>query len=390
MARVKKDLGSEAVILHTRKIKQKGIKGWFSKPLIEVLAAVEEKPKPTMPQALQEALIKRVKQADNDSAYQREIGELKAQVSDLTQLVEGVVKTMAEQRPADQPVPTDSAAEIIEPAKVEPPIITKLRTENVNQSVIAEIEARAIDRLGDKATDGAAYAEQVKIIIRDMIGIPYNIENLDNRRQIFYFVGPTGVGKTTTLAKIAAKLSLVDGKKVALVTADTYRIAAVEQLRTYSEILSIPLDVVYEVADIIEVLENKSDCDYVLIDTAGRNHKLEQAHSDLKDFIEATDKAQVFLVMSLTSSTRDIESILNSYSFLSDYKLIFTKLDEAETLGNILNAKRISNKPLAFITNGQSVPDDIAVADAERLMMALLGDNNEWSSCPIATINWKS
>ncbi len=375
MARVKKDLGSDAVILHTRKIKQKGIKGWFSKPLIEVMAAIEEKPKPAMPKALEDALINRVVQSENNSeSYQREIGELKAQVSDLTQLVEGVVKTMAEQKTAEQPT---LDKEEVESPNTDHPIIRKLRSEHVDEAIIKDIKARVSATLAEKVDDQAAYSEQTKIAIRDIIGIPYSIENTEKRRQIFYFVGPTGVGKTTTLAKIAAKLSLIDGKKVALITADTYRIAAVEQLRTYSEILSIPLDVVYEVADIVEVLDNKRDYDYLLIDTAGRNHKLEEAHDDLKKFIDATDKAQVFLVMSLTSSVRDIESILNSYSFLKDYRLIFTKLDEAETLGNILNAKAISKKPIAYITNGQSVPDDIATADAERLMMVLLGDDNE-------------
>ncbi len=374
MARVKKDLGSDAVILHTRKIKQKGIKGWFSKPLIEVMAAVEKKEEPVMPKALQDALLNSVKQAESDSAYQREIGELKAQVSDLTQLVEGVVKTMAEKQATDQTATEETAEKVTE---VEQSVIAKLRSENVNQAVLDEITKRVSALLGEDVVDEAAYAEQVKLIVRDMIGIAYNIENIENRRQIYYFVGPTGVGKTTTLAKIAAKLSLVDGKKVALITADTYRIAAVDQLRTYSEILSIPLDVVYEVADLVKVLEKKQDYDYVLIDTAGRNHKLEEAHRDLKDFIDETSKAQVFLVMSLTSSTRDIESILNSYSFLKDYKLIFTKIDEAETLGNLLNAKYISNKPIAYITNGQSVPDDIVIADAARLTTALLGGRDE-------------
>ncbi len=375
MARVKKDLGSDAVILHTRKIKQKGIKGWFTRPLVEVMAAIEEKPKPAMPKALQDALLNSVKQSENNSEnYQREIGQLKAQVSDLTQLVEGVVKTIAEQKNAEQ-IALDKAEN--DTPEIEQPIIDKLRSEHVDEAIIQDITGRVSATLGEEAQDQSAYDEQVKVVIRDIIGIPYSIEHVEKRRQIFYFVGPTGVGKTTTLAKIAAKLSLVDGKKVALVTADTYRIAAVEQLRTYSEILSIPLDVVYEVADMVEVLEKKRDCDYVLVDTAGRNHKLEKAHDDLKEFIEATDKAQVFLVMSLTSSVRDIESILNSYSFLKDYKLIFTKIDEAETLGNILNAKYISKKPIAYITNGQSVPDDIATADADRLMMALLGDDDE-------------
>ncbi len=375
MARVKRDLGSEAVILQTRKIKQKGIRGWFSKPMVEVVAAVEEKQQTDLAVHLQAALSQAGANKPREDRYQSEIRDLKDQVGNLTQLVEGVIKSIdnaeSNQSAAQQPVAEKTARD------VKNPILEKLIEQNVNAEVIAEIDARVAESIGNNGDNLPAYAAEAGAVIREIIGDPDSMDSVDGGRQVFFFVGPTGVGKTTTLAKIAAKLSLVDERRVALITADTYRIAAVDQLKTYSEILSIPLDVVYEADDIIEVLQKHADYDYILVDTAGRNHKLAEGKDDLKALIDAADNAQVFLVMSLTSSAQDVESILKSYRFLDDYKLIFTKMDEAETLGCLLNAKYISAKPLSFITIGQSVPDDIVVADADRLTKALLGDVDE-------------
>ncbi|PIE77282.1 MAG: flagellar biosynthesis protein FlhF [Clostridiales bacterium] len=389
MARVKRDLGSEAVILHTRKIKQKGIRGWFSKPLVEVIAAVEEKqPEPPvdLAQQLQSAINQaNAEQTASDNQYQAEIRDLKDQVGNLTELVENVIKNIDVAKDAAKvqeanASTVDVAGDQVDAADTTSavnPILEKLRAQNVSPAVVDEIDRRVALLALDQADNMAIYAANTGVVIRDMIGEPYSMESVNGARQVFFFVGPTGVGKTTTLAKIAAKLSLIDEKRVALITADTYRIAAVDQLKTYSEILSIPLDVVYEAEDVVAVLEKRADYDYILVDTAGRNHKLAEGKDDLKALIDAANQAHVFLVMSLTSSAQDIESILKSYAFLEDYKLIFTKMDEAETLGSLLNAKYISNKPLSFITNGQSVPDDIVEADADRLTRALLGDSYE-------------
>ncbi len=389
MARVKRDLGSEAVILHTRKIKQKGIRGWFSKPLVEVIAAVEEKqPEPPvdLAQQLQSAINQaNAEQTASDNQYQAEIRDLKDQVGNLTELVENVIKnidvakdaTKAQEANASTVDVAGDQVDAADTTSAVNPILEKLRAQNVSPAVVDEIDRRVALLALDQADNMAIYAANTGVVIRDMIGEPYSMESVNGARQVFFFVGPTGVGKTTTLAKIAAKLSLIDEKRVALITADTYRIAAVDQLKTYSEILSIPLDVVYEAEDVVAVLEKRADYDYILVDTAGRNHKLAEGKDDLKALIDAADPAHVFLVMSLTSSAQDIESILKSYAFLEDYKLIFTKMDEAETLGSLLNAKYISNKPLSFITNGQSVPDDIVEADADRLTRALLGDSYE-------------
>jgi len=182
------------------------------------------------------------------------------------------------------------------------------------------------------------------------------------------FLGPTGVGKTTTLAKIAARLSLVENKKIGLITADTYRIAAVEQLKTYSEILGIPLEVIYEASELQEAIEKFKDKDYILIDTAGRSHKSKELKSDYDDLVRYLKDVKIYLVMSMTTSFKDLKSIIDSYGFLKEYRLLFTKLDEATSYGNILNLKVLTGKPLSYFTIGQSVPDDIEVADKERII----------------------
>jgi flagellar biosynthesis protein FlhF len=197
---------------------------------------------------------------------------------------------------------------------------------------------------------------------------------------VFLFVGPTGVGKTTTLAKLAAKLSLIDNKKVGLITADTYRIAAVDQLKTYSEILGIPLSVVYEASELPDVMYKYKDKDVILLDTAGRSHKSEELSRDLQDLMNNLENPEIFLVISLTTGYKDIVSIIDAYNFVDEYKIIFTKLDEASSYGNILNVKVESGKALSYLTTGQSVPDDIEIADSEKIVNYIVGDANDRSS----------
>jgi flagellar biosynthesis protein FlhF len=209
----------------------------------------------------------------------------------------------------------------------------------------------------------------MKVIAREYLGEIKTIDtDLLNKPNVYIFLGPTGVGKTTTLAKIAARLSLIDNKKIGLITADTYRIAAVEQLKTYSEILGIPLEVIYEASELHDAIDKFKDKDYILIDTAGRSHKSKELKSDYDDLVKYLDDYKIFLVMSMTTSFKDMKSIIDSYNFLKEYRLLFTKLDESSNFGNILNLKVLTGKPLSYFTIGQSVPDDIEVADKERII----------------------
>jgi flagellar biosynthesis protein FlhF len=217
-------------------------------------------------------------------------------------------------------------------------------------------------------------AAQLSGIIAGLLGKPDTIQDKSNGKPVtVIFVGPTGVGKTTTLAKIAANYLLNRKKTVGLITADTYRIAAVEQLKTYAEILGIPVSVAYTPAEMKEAVSLHSDKDLILIDTAGRSHKNKAQFEELKALIAASAADEVYLVLSATTSQRNCREILNSYSFLSDYKLLFTKADETPVLGIILNVRYMTGKSLSYITTGQSVPDDIETANIDKITKNLMG-----------------
>lgn len=423
MQKIRSELGRDAVILHTRKIKQKGIRGWFSKPLVEVVAAVEANDRSQrlssgrgnnasnnthQPDYLREAtqalLMERARELERAKDMESkqkspeptsvpnnaELEALKAQISSLTEIVKQVVTKVDSQSAAYTAVPVvpggqvqeahPAAAAAPEPIIQENPetqLIGEVKGKLAKQMVNEDLSDRVLQILSkQKIVESGVQGllSNARNIIKELIGAPYRIEKKAEGPQVYFFVGPTGVGKTTTLAKIAAKLSLIEGKRVGLITSDTYRISAVDQLKTYSEILNVPLEVIYEADEIQGVLSKYADKDYVLVDTAGRNHKSTELKSDLTELLKYAKGAEVFLVISLTTSAADVDSIIESYRFIGKFELILTKLDEAATYGNILNTRLRSEQPIAFLTNGQSVPDDIAVADAEKIAALLVGE----------------
>ena len=190
-----------------------------------------------------------------------------------------------------------------------------------------------------------------------------------------FFIGPTGVGKTTTIAKIASMLKMDQKKKIALMTADTYRIAAVEQLTTYANILDIPLHVVYSPEEVKEAKERLKDYDIVLVDTAGRSYKNREQRDDLERLLNSVppQEREVFLVLSATTKYYDLLRITENYLQITDYALIFTKLDETSSIGNLLNIHMKTGAPLSYATFGQNVPDDISVIDPQNIAKQLLG-----------------
>jgi flagellar biosynthesis protein FlhF len=208
------------------------------------------------------------------------------------------------------------------------------------------------------------------------LGKPYVMDTEGKSPNVVFFVGPTGVGKTTTIAKIASLYTIERQKKVALLTADTYRIAAAEQLRTYANILEIPFRVVYTADEVTAAIDDYRDYDYILVDTTGHSPTNESQCESMGDLIKSvtnTDKKEVFLVLSASTKYRDLKKIADTYKGIADYKLIFTKLDETSTLGNIYNIKLYTGATLSYTTCGQNVPDDIDYFNPQSTVKHLLG-----------------
>lgn len=396
MIKIKRELGSDAIILHTRKIRQKGLKGLFKKTLIEVVAAVDkvedvnriEVPKNEIDNIKQnvsksyiENKIIPVKELEIDNS------KIKVLEKDMSEIKELLNKMLVNDNNVKEKVPEVSVVKNI--SKDDTNKIEQKIEEGIKKDLLdCDIKEALIDKIIEVVKRQVSLSDSndhiikatVKQAIKDYIGEPFVIDHFIGKQRVFLFVGPTGVGKTTTLAKLAAKLSLVENKKVAFVTADTYRIAAVEQLKTYSEILGIPLSVIYESSELEDVMYKYKDKDVILLDTAGRSHKSPELSKDLKELLVNIENPEIFLVISLTTAYKDILSILEAYKFLDEYRLIFTKLDEASSFSNILNIKAESGKELSYLTTGQSVPDDIEVADAERITNYIVGEFNDRSS----------
>ncbi|MCR4587843.1 MAG: flagellar biosynthesis protein FlhF [Lachnospiraceae bacterium] len=216
-----------------------------------------------------------------------------------------------------------------------------------------------------------------KMILK--FGKPSPITPAANGPKVVFFVGPTGVGKTTTIAKIASKFSVEQKKKVALLTADTYRIAAAEQLHTYANILETPFRIIYTAEEVEASLRDFASFDYILVDTAGHSQQNVALRENMTTFIHAVDglaEREVFLVVSATTKYRDLLNIADSYNSVADYKLIFTKLDETVTLGNLYNLKQYTGASMSYITCGQNVPDDMEVFDPQKTVKQILGGKN--------------
>jgi flagellar biosynthesis protein FlhF len=187
-------------------------------------------------------------------------------------------------------------------------------------------------------------------------------------------IGPTGVGKTTTIAKLAAAFKLRQKQKVGLITIDTYRIAAVDQLRTYANIIGVPLKVVLTPAELVAAMREMSDCDTILIDTAGRSHADQLKLNELAGFIAAGKPSEVHLVLSSTTTQEAMEAALEKFSAVRVDQIIFTKLDEAVSFGVLLNVARTASRALSYLTTGQDVPDNIEVGQPRRLARLILGE----------------
>lgn len=245
--------------------------------------------------------------------------------------------------------------------------------EQYANQIITEIEASL-----KKETDISKILANIyqKIVLK--LGQTKTLEVVNGKTKYIFFIGPTGVGKTTTIAKLAYSLMEQKKAKVALLAADTYRIAAVDQLRTYAEIMNIPLYVIYSETELEEYKDELEKFDIILVDTAGRSHRNKEQRDDIERLVHSVPKEsrEIYLVLSATTKYRDLVKITEAYSEIAEYRLIFTKLDETGTIGNIFNIKMLTGAPLSYATNGQNVPDDISRMDPQNVARQLLGGGN--------------
>ena len=429
MALVKDELGIDAVILHTKKYKKGGFLGYKSKEYVEVTAAVEDQPKrPRMPKlpdlsaaitaapvvpknvvaqyktAGTEAAVTQAKQPEMQTAGLQEAVKPEtafkpmepARMQPVTESapVSRVVKPMEQGIPAFEPLKDEQQGKIErledELAKMKTMLVQVMNQEHVPEETVSLQEAMKLQEvdeavrrdmilrmpaeavIADKNSEEAQKALKSYIFQNMHIADGLELKADSRRAKVAALIGATGVGKTTTLAKIAARLVLEQGISAALITADTYRISAVEQLKTYSDIIGLPLEIVYSPEELKKAIRKYRDKQLILIDTAGRSQHNERQMQELKDFLAVDESIEKYLVMSATTKSRDAKEILEKFSVCNPDKIVFTKTDETSSLGIILNLLYQQKIAAAYLTNGQSVPDDIVSAKADKIAELLL------------------
>lgn len=402
--KAKQEFGENAVIMNVKEVKPKGLFRAFKNSTYEVTAAMEEKeqfvnpkralqntkklhdsinlsadekieiPKPDAKPDFREMIQK---SAANQQMPVQEEKKIEQRLDDLSnRLEESLVRTpMGEKKSEETSAKEKPASEEFHFVRI---LYSTLLKNEVHEKYVNQIldEIEKLIRPGNSVDMILSNVYQ-KLILR--FGQPKTIDLSGNKPKVLFFVGPTGVGKTTTIAKIASKYKVEYDKKVAFITADTYRIAATEQLQVYANILDAPMSIVYTQDEMNDAIAKFAEHDLVFVDTAGFSHKNEKQRNDMKALLGGVNEEynkEVYLVLSATTKYADLLDIVDSYREIADYKLIFTKLDETTTYGNLLNIKLYSGADLSYTTNGQNVPDDIEVFDTQKIVKKLLGGNS--------------
>ncbi|WP_404358774.1 flagellar biosynthesis protein FlhF [Cytobacillus firmus] len=366
MKQIRAELGKDAVILNSRVVYTGGVLGFFKKRSIEVMAAAdpnqEIEQKPAVKPAVIPAAATHFKENTEESLFTGSgtSNELIREISSLKQMMSSLAG--GQQISMVYPEPIRKGMHVLK-----------------EQEIDNSIQDQVLQGLLEKWYLGGAKAKVTEVeawmheeLIKQIENIPFS--GISFTKKYINVAGPTGVGKTTTLAKMAAECVINHKKKAAFITADTYRIAAIDQLKTYAGILDIPLEVCYTIDDFRQAAEKLKDYDLVLIDTAGRNFRNRQYVEDLKNVIDFEKDMETFLVLSLTAKQKDMEDIYNQFSIIDIDKLIFTKADETSTYGAMYNIIHKYKKGAAYITNGQDVPDDILMAGPEAIVKQLMGN----------------
>jgi len=430
----KNELGNDAIVMNIKKIQPRGLLRIFVKTKVEVTAAIDDnlsgttkktednknsgnnKNSPDDKKSLLpnsntlDALQKAMENGELDSEDSRngnkkkdekkkDISQKEINVETVNDSIESIIdrkikaeldkekKLHVSKEDTDENVENDSGDEADLEKKEK---LKKLETcrnlifeQLISAEVTEEYARELLEEVDDMISPDTTINSVLSYIYQKIIlklGQPAQIySDKGKAAKYIFFVGPTGVGKTTTIAKIVSDLKLNKEANVALITADTYRIAAVEQLKTYAGILDIPVKAVYTIDEMNEAAKDFEEYDYVFVDTAGRSHLNEEQQIELKELIESVDDKDIYLILSITTKYNDLLELTEIYKKIADYKIIFTKLDETRCIGNIYNIRRKTGAQLSYVTNGQNVPDDFSKLDTQYVAKKLLGGKTDGS-----------
>lgn len=362
---IRSELGNDAVILNSKIVYTGGFLGFFRKKNIEVIVAIDETPK-QKPKVKQKPVIQPI-----PTPVKINTQEKKAAVVQKDKPSTEVLNEISEMKKLLQQLSTTGQENVTYPEPIQH-VNRLLQDQEIALSVREKLLTTLLEKWyveGAQASLKEVMDWSKKVLVENIT--PYAYGEIDFSKKYVNVVGPTGVGKTTTLAKIAADSMLKFNKKVAMITTDTYRIAAIEQLKTYAKILSVPIEVCYNLDDFQKACEGFKDYDVVLIDTAGRNFRDPQYVAELKKIIDYDHDMETYLVLALTSKQKDMEDIYQQFSSIPIHQFIFTKLDETSSYGAMYNMIEKCQTGVAYVTNGQNVPDDRVAASAELIVNLL-------------------
>lgn len=384
----KKELGNGVVIMNVKTVKPSGIFRIFKTNHIEVTAALEEEKEKAVAAKKENSTLKTKEEpkpiVKNEKEQKHPVEEIGQRLDSLQSLLEKQIQNKVEEERTKED--KEEKEETVSQTKEEDKNhrFMKLIYNTMIENEVSEEYANQIIEGFEKNFNSNTTIEHLlssiyqKTILK--FGQPEGIAKVDNKPNVVFFIGPTGVGKTTTIAKIASKFCVEDKAKVALLTTDTYRIAAAEQLRTYANILEVPLQVIYTVDELKKAVADFSSYDYILVDTTGHSHKNDEQKSAMLEFVNGLDESiekEIYLVLSATTKYNDMITIADTYSKMLDFKLIFTKLDETTCYGNLLNIRMRTGAKMSYVTCGQNVPYDIECFNPQQTVRLLLSGKNE-------------
>lgn len=386
----KKELGNDVVVMNVKETKPKGVFSFLRSKITEVTVALEDENEKYSP-LRKESSTKSASASAETQKKSESTTSIEEKLENLQNLLVSKLQSEEERKTQQKSAEVVSDSETVEEKAEEVPAEAEEKDEEYlkflkvlyNMMIDNEVDEHYANQIIDGLDKGYKPSQNFDHLLAGVyqrmilkFGKPEIIGPAQEGPKVVVFIGPTGVGKTTTIAKIASQYAVEQKKKVALVTADTYRIAAAEQLRTYANIMQVPFRVIYSEEDMVAAIKDFADFDYIFVDTMGHSHRNEEQRDNTKNLIEAIERvaeSQCYLVLSATTKYKDLLKIVDNYKVIADYHLIFTKLDETYTLGNLLNLKLYTNTSIAYVTCGQNVPEDIEVFNPQKTVKVLLG-----------------